>query len=122
MIQLSKNDLATLRIMKPTLVKNIESIVAKFYANLEKENSLGKIINPNSSIISLRTALNGHISEMFNGHIDEEFMKKRYKIAFVHAKVGLELKCLSMIYSMAFSQLYNRLSLIMRTNLKLLML
>ncbi|MGE7924455.1 protoglobin domain-containing protein [Viridibacillus arvi] len=66
MIQLTKNDLATLRIMKPTLVKNIESIVAKFYENLEKENSLGKIINQNSSINSLRTALNGHISEMFN--------------------------------------------------------
>ncbi|MFJ9465151.1 MULTISPECIES: protoglobin domain-containing protein [Viridibacillus] len=68
----------------------MESIVAKFYENLEKENSLGKIINQNSSIISLRTALKGHISEIFNGHIDKEFMKKRYKLAFVHAKVGFE--------------------------------
>ncbi|WP_053418768.1 protoglobin domain-containing protein [Viridibacillus arvi] len=103
MIQLTKNDLATLRIMKPTLVKNIESIVAKFYENLEKENSLGKIINQNSSINSLRTALNGHISEMFNGHIDEEFMKKRYTIAFVHAKIGLEPKW----YMSAFQDLLN---------------
>ncbi|MGF9977620.1 protoglobin domain-containing protein [Viridibacillus arvi] len=103
MIQLTKNDLATLRIMKPTLVKNIESIVAKFYENLEKENSLGKIINQNSSINSLRTALNGHISEMFNGHIDKEFMKKRFKIAFVHAKIGLEPKW----YMSAFQDLLN---------------
>ncbi|MGE7919919.1 protoglobin domain-containing protein [Viridibacillus sp. NPDC093762] len=55
MIQLTKNDLATLHIMKPTLVKNIESIVAKFHENLEKEYSFGKIINQNSSINSLRT-------------------------------------------------------------------
>ncbi|MGE7622648.1 protoglobin domain-containing protein [Viridibacillus sp. NPDC096237] len=82
MIQLTKNDLATLRIMKPILVKNIESIVAKFYENLEKENSLGEIINKNSSINSLRTALKSHITEMFDGHIDEGFMKKRYKNRF----------------------------------------
>ncbi|MBK3495935.1 globin-coupled sensor protein [Viridibacillus sp. YIM B01967] len=112
MIQLTENDLAILRVMKPILIENIESIVAKFYENLEKEDSLGRVIDHNSSIDRLKKALKKHISEMFDGQIDESFMEKRYRIAFIHAKIGLEPKW----YMSAFQDLLNGFfSIVQRT-------
>lgn len=103
MIQLTAEDLAVLRVMKPILMVNIESIVANFYTNLEKEPFLGKIINDNSSVSRLQETLKKHIGEMFDGVIDKEFMDKRYRIAFVHSKIGLAPKW----YMSAFQDLLN---------------
>lgn len=103
MIQLTTNDLAILRVMKPLLKDNIESIVANFYKNLEKEPSLGRIIQDNSSVSRLKQTLNKHISEMFDGVINEEFLQKRHRIAAVHARIGLAPKW----YMSAFQDLMN---------------
>lgn len=103
MIQLTTDDLAILRVMKPLLKENIELIVANFYKNLEKEPSLGKIIQDNSSISRLQQTLNKHISEMFDGVINEEFLEKRHRIAAVHARIGLAPKW----YMSAFQDLMN---------------
>nr|WP_010306178.1 globin-coupled sensor protein [Kurthia senegalensis] len=103
MIQLTEEDLALLRILRETLKENIDSIVHKFYENLEKEPSLGRIIESNSSVQKLRQTLIHHISEMFDGEIDETYVQKRHKIAQVHARIGLEPKW----YMSAFQDLLN---------------
>lgn len=103
MIQLTAVDLAILRTVKPLLQDNIELIVANFYKNLEKEPSLGKIIKDNSSINRLKQTLNKHISEMFDGVINEEFLARRHKIATVHVRIGLATKW----YMSAFQDLMN---------------
>jgi len=103
MIQLTTDDLAILRVMKPLLQENIDSIVANFYKNLEKEPSLGKIIQDNSSVARLQQTLKKHISEMFDGIIDESFLQKRHRIAAVHAHIGLAPKW----YMSAFQDLMN---------------
>lgn len=103
MIQLTTDDLAILRVMKPLLKENIELIVANFYKNLEKEPSLGRIIQDNSSVTRLQQTLNKHISEMFDGVINEEFLQKRHRIAAVHSRIGLAPKW----YMSAFQDLMN---------------
>ncbi|MBQ0138419.1 MAG: globin-coupled sensor protein [Kurthia sp.] len=103
MIQLTTDDLAILRVMKPLLKENIELIVANFYKNLEKEPSLGRIIQDNSSVSRLQQTLNKHISEMFDGVINEEFIEKRHRIATVHVRIGLASKW----YMSAFQDLMN---------------
>lgn len=103
MIQLKTDDLAILRIVKPLLQQNLESIVANFYKNLEKEPSLGKIIQDNSSVSRLQQTLHRHISEMFDGVINEEFLEKRHRIAAVHSRIGLAPKW----YMSAFQDLMN---------------
>lgn len=92
MIQLTVDDLAILRVMRPIVQDNIDYIVANFYDNLEKEPSLGKIIRDHSTITRLQQTLKKHIIEMFDGVINENFLQKRYRIATVHSHIGLEPK------------------------------
>lgn len=103
MIQLTTDDLAILRVVKPLLQQNLDSIVGNFYKNLEKEPSLGKIIQDNSSVSRLQQTLHRHISEMFDGVINEEFLQKRHRIAAVHSRIGLAPKW----YMSAFQDLMN---------------
>ncbi len=92
MIGLTSEDLKLLKNIQPIIKENISGIVASFYKNLETEASLLKIINDNSSIDRLKSTLTTHILEMFNGVIDEGFVKKRYTIAHVHVRIGLQPK------------------------------
>lgn len=103
MIGLYEDDLAVLRVLTPFLQRNVKSIVANFYTNLENESSLSTIINTNSTIERLRMTLERHISEMFDGKIDLEFIEKRHRIAVIHARIGLESKW----YLSAFQDLLN---------------
>ena len=103
MIGLTEDDLAVLRVLTPFLQNNVKSIVANFYTNLENESSLSTIINTNSSIERLRMTLERHISEMFDGKIDKDFVEKRHRIAVIHARIGLESKW----YLSAFQDLLN---------------
>ncbi|MDW0114909.1 globin-coupled sensor protein [Sporosarcina saromensis] len=96
-------DLAVLRILIPYVKENASTIVSKFYANLENEVALKTIIANNSSVERLRITLEKHISEMFNGKIDNDYVQTRHKIAVIHARIGLEPKW----YLAAFQDLLN---------------
>lgn len=92
MIALTKNDLRVMKSLQPFVLEKIDEMVIRFYNNLENEQSLKRIINDHSSVERLRGTLKRHITEMFNGVIDEEFFHKRTKIAHMHVKIGLQTK------------------------------
>nr|WP_110929590.1 globin-coupled sensor protein [Bacillus massiliglaciei] len=92
MIHLTKKDLAIIRSLKPEMEQRIPEIVKAFYDNLEKEQSLIKIIKNNSTLDRLKKTLIHHITEMFEGKIDEDYIKQRYTIAHVHVRIGLQPK------------------------------
>lgn len=108
MIDINEVDLATLRVLTPILKDNVKSIVANFYTNLANEPTLSKIIGKNSTVDRLRVTLERHISEMFDGVIDNDFIDKRYRIAVIHAKIGLQPKW----YLSAFQDLLNNFFII----------
>lgn len=89
MIRVTVDDLTLLKTVQPLIRENLEKIVNDFYKNLEKEPSLLQIINEHSSIDGLKKTLRIHINTMFDGVLDEEFIKKRISIARVHVKIGL---------------------------------
>nr|WP_044895328.1 globin-coupled sensor protein [Bacillus alveayuensis] len=101
MIELTKRDLVLLTELKPFIEEKIDFIVTRFYNTLQKEPSLLDIINRHSSIDRLKQTLKIHVIEMFSGRIDEEFISKRARIAFVHLQIGL----LPKWYMCAFQQL-----------------
>lgn len=105
MIGLTVEDLQILHTLQPFVTENIEPIIDRFYSNLEKEKSLIDIINHYSSIERLKKTLRRHIVEMFAGKIDKEYVKKRYIVAHVHVKIGLEAKW----YLAAFQDVLNSL-------------
>lgn len=92
MIDLHKRDLEVINAIQPFVTEQIEDIVARFYKNLENEPALLTIINDNSSIERLKKTLKQHITEMFDGKIDESYFAKRIKIAQIHVKIGLQTK------------------------------
>lgn len=105
MIQLTHHDLCIIRSLQPLIKAHIVEIVDNFYENLEKEKSLMHIINNQSTIDRLRKTLQKHIFEMFSGMVNDEFVKQRYIIAHVHARIGLEPKW----YMCAFQNLLHSL-------------
>jgi len=113
MIDLTEHDLAILKSLQDLLQQNVHTIVANFYKNLEKEKSLQHIIHEHSTVERLRGTLTRHISEMFDGIIDSDFVEKRRKIAIIHAKIGLVPKW----YISAFQDLLNSFfEIIQQTN------
>ena len=92
MIGLTLDDLMIIKSLQPFVVANIDFIVDGFYKNLGYKASLVKTIHDNSSTERLKKTLRQHITEMFDGRIDETFLKKRIKIAHMHVKIGLQTK------------------------------
>ncbi|OLN22528.1 hypothetical protein BTO30_09495 [Domibacillus antri] len=106
MIGLTKRDLAIVHSMKPIMEQRINDIIETFYANITMQPGLLHIIESNSSVDRLKQTLRGHIEELFNGNINEEFLQKRYRIAHVHVRIGLESKW----YMSAFQNLLNSMT------------
>lgn len=114
MIDLTVEDLKVIRNLKPFIIQNITEIVDNFYGNLENESSLMEIINQHSSTERLRKTLEKHITEMFDGIINESYFEKRILIAHVHVKVGLKTKW----YMCAFQDLLLSILRIIAENIK----
>lgn len=106
MIGLTTGDLAIVHAMKPVMEPNLDQIVDVFYASITKQPGLLHIIESHSSIERLKKTLHRHIGELFDGRINDEFIEKRYRIAHVHVRVGLETKW----YMSAFQNLLNSMT------------
>lgn len=89
MIQMTVEDLKYLNLFQPTVEKNIIEIVDEFYNILAQDPKMTSIINEHSTFERLKVTLRRHISEMFGGVINEEFVEKRDRIARVHVRIGL---------------------------------
>ncbi|MHA6260764.1 protoglobin domain-containing protein [Sporosarcina sp. CAU 1771] len=113
MIALTDEDLRIIHNLQPFVTEEIENIVDQFYENLTNEASLMKIITDNSSVERLRQTLMRHISEMFEGVINEEYVGKRIRIAQIHVRIGLKTKW----YMSAFQDLLLSLMTIIDKNI-----
>ncbi|QOY36389.1 protoglobin domain-containing protein [Anaerobacillus isosaccharinicus] len=112
-IDLTIEDLETIKGLQPLIKENLEGLVDTFYKTILKADNLKAIIDQNSSTNRLRQTLEKHILEMFNGIIDYEFIEKRITVAKVHIRIGLEPKW----YLGAFQNLFSSLSKVINTNI-----
>lgn len=112
---MTKEDLAVAQCLKPYIEENIQEIMEKFYDNIEQNPDLRAIINKHSSTDKLKKTLRRHITEMFSGVLNKEFMEKRKKIAIVHLHIGLTQKW----YIASFSSLFESFADVIYKNLTL---
>lgn len=89
MIGMTEGDLAVLKSLQPFVNQHMDSIVDQFYQNLNHEQTLTQMIEKHSSVDKLKTTLKKHISEMFEGVINQSFFDRRAKIAHIHYQIGL---------------------------------
>ena len=101
MIALTLDDLRIINILQPYVMENIDEIVEQFYENLTNEPSLLKIINNNSTIDRLKQTLTQHISEMFDGIIDQSYIQK----ANPHCSCSCENRASNQVVYVCFSGL-----------------
>ncbi len=101
MIGMTTDDLDVIHALQPFIKEKLDMIADQYYWTLEQEPSLVKIIKAYSSTDRLKVTLKQHLLEMFTGVIDEEFIEKRKRIAFMHVKIDLPTKW----YMVAFQNL-----------------
>ncbi len=92
MIDFHKGDVQLLHQMRPMISRRIDWIVDFFYQSVLDVAKLEEIIKKYSTVDKLKQTLREHLLDMFSGNVDQEFIKKRLKIAKVHKRVGLEPK------------------------------
>ncbi|MBB6452701.1 heme-based aerotactic transducer [Salirhabdus euzebyi] len=114
-IKLSEDDLKVIKVLKPIIENNIDSITEQFYGNITRQPNLLSIIEEHSSVQRLKQTLKIHIQELFNGSIDQTFIDKRLRIAHAHVRIGLQTKW----YMSAFQDLFNSLSKILEENIQI---
>lgn len=91
-IQLTKEDLAIIRQLKPYAEKFIPTMVDEFYKAVSLSNHLVELINNHTKIERLKITLTKHLQEIFEGRINKNYIKNRTMIAIAHVKIGLNSK------------------------------
>jgi len=92
MIGLTEKDLEVLVRMAPYVKDSIELAVQSFYDTVQKKTLLKNIIAQHSHVDRLKITIQKHLSDLFNGVIDHEYIRQRNIIAHVHVKIGLPTK------------------------------
>ncbi len=77
-----------LREFWPIVEKNLEPILAGFYAHVGKEPNLAKMVG--GEMGRLKTAQSAHWGRLFSGRFDAEYMRGVQTIGLIHNKIGLE--------------------------------
>ncbi|MCM3387655.1 globin-coupled sensor protein [Ureibacillus chungkukjangi] len=90
LINLTKEDLAILKQLKPLTEQFIPEMVNQFYDALMKSKHLMGIIDQHSKIERLKVTLTRHLSEIFESKINDDYVKQRKTIAETHVRIGLE--------------------------------
>lgn len=92
MIRLEESDLMALAAFQPYVVKHADELTDSFYQAVYEVPELVETIETHSSVERLKQTLRVHLIEMFDGKLDRQYVQKRYRIAQVHNRIGLEPK------------------------------
>ncbi|TPG68210.1 methyl-accepting chemotaxis protein [Brevibacillus laterosporus] len=92
MIRLSPEDLKIAKALQPIIATHIHDIAKTFYKTILSVPHLKQILTKHSTVERLAKSLEIHLLDMFAGHINDEFLHKRFKVAEVHVRIGLEPK------------------------------
>lgn len=89
LIHFTKEDVAYLKLLNHIIERNVDEIIAEFFKEVSKHSNLIKIVTTFSNPDRLAGKMRPHIVNMFEGSLDEEYLRKRVKVGQVHVKVGL---------------------------------
>lgn len=92
MIQLTKEDLAIIRQLKPFAEEFIPTMVDEFYRTISLSDHLLELINEHTKIDRLKVTLSKHLQDIFEGRINSKYIENRNMIAIAHVKIGLSSK------------------------------
>lgn len=92
LLELTKEDLAILKQLQPLIQDVIPNMVNQFYEAISQSDFLVSIIKRSTNIDKLKITLHRHLSEIFEGQINEQYIQQRQTIAHTHVRIGLRSK------------------------------
>lgn len=92
MIGLTGLDLGALARLKPYAEESIDKTIDYFYEMVEKQSDLKAIIAHHSHTERLKQTLRPHLLQMFEGRLNEEYIKRRKMVAHIHVRIHLPTK------------------------------
>jgi len=92
MIGLTMKDLQLLKAVKPLVEPHLDEVTEAFYSTITQVERVNQIIHTYSSVERLRETLRVHLSEMFDGNINGDYLHRRDRVAMAHIRIGLETK------------------------------
>lgn len=92
MIHLAEQDLKYLSCMQKEIQPILPMMTDRFYQAMDNQPHLLHIIAEHSTRERLKGSLARHMQSIFQGRIDESYLKQRQTIAKVHVHIGLEPK------------------------------
>ncbi|WP_283778895.1 globin-coupled sensor protein [Peribacillus frigoritolerans] len=104
-IDLTEYDLKLIHAFREAIEPQVERVVDAFYQTILQVPELKGIITAHSTVGRLRKTLITHMLSLFNGVIDDDFVKLRTKVAKTHYRIGLQPRW----YSSGFQNVQNHL-------------
>ncbi|MDM5284205.1 globin-coupled sensor protein [Peribacillus castrilensis] len=104
-IDLTEYDLKLIHAFREAIEPQVEGVVDAFYQSILQVPELKGIITAHSTVGRLRKTLITHMLSLFNGVIDDDFVKLRTKVAKTHYRIGLQPRW----YSSGFQNVQNHL-------------
>lgn len=92
LLDLTNKDLAIIKQLQPLAKDLIPEMVDQFYAAISLSTDLLDIIHRTSQIDRLKITLHKHLSDIFESHINDTYIKERKAIAQAHVRIGLQSK------------------------------
>jgi diguanylate cyclase len=85
-------DVKSLRSFQPTIDRNIDSLVERFYAMQTSVPEIALLIGDADTLARLRSAQRRYVLDLFSGEYDLEYVNNRLRIGLVHKRIGVEPK------------------------------
>ncbi len=88
----SNSDVQALLSCKPTIERNIDSVVADFYRQQTSIPEISLLIGDADTLARLQSVQRRYILDLFSGLYDLEYVNNRLHIGLVHKRIGVEPK------------------------------
>ncbi len=85
----TQKDAEVLLAYKPVIAKHCSGIVKNFYDFMTGYSEVASIIGDAETMRRLNSAMHRYVLDLFDGHYDTDYVRKRLRIGLVHQRIGV---------------------------------
>lgn len=89
LLDLKRSDVDALLFSRPFIVKQVDSIVERFYQEVIKYKDISLLISDADTLGRLHNSLRIYVIDLFSGYYDSEYVNNRLRIGMVHKRIGV---------------------------------
>lgn len=90
--ELTEEDVALLREVRPIVIAHLDELIEAFYSHLLRFEETKKILKDEATVNKLKEAQKRYLTSLFSGDYGPEYVESRMRIGEIHYKIGLGIK------------------------------